>query len=182
MATSQELVSHIMRLGIVVRSAHLKRVLTAIEPQPSLNFWCLIYGNLLDVAVLEWCKVFGSDAEPTHWKRVVSDHVAFRRDLLTELAMDEQAWEEYWQEMKTYRDSLVAHHVDPNSLTRWPHLDAALRSCYFYYSYLIRELRNLGDNQYPDNLEEYCERFAAQAKEIAQAALASTARFKERVF
>jgi hypothetical protein len=32
---------------------------------PSLNFWRLIYGNLLDVAVLEWCKVFGSDAEPT---------------------------------------------------------------------------------------------------------------------
>ena len=61
------------RAGLVylVRSAAIKRALTAVDAKPRLNFWRLIYGNQLDVAVLEWCKIFGSDGEATHWKGVV---------------------------------------------------------------------------------------------------------------
>jgi hypothetical protein len=31
----------------------MKRALTAVDPNPHLNFWRLIQGNQLDIAVLE---------------------------------------------------------------------------------------------------------------------------------
>jgi hypothetical protein len=182
MATKSEILTHIKRVGSVVRSAQLRRALSSVDPNPTLYFWRLIYGNLLDVAVLEWCKVFGTDTEPTHWKRVVADHDAFRNALLTALKIDQASWAAYWEKMKSYRDTLVAHHFDDSPVTHYPTLDVALESCYFYYSYLIRELRRLGDTYFPDDLHGYSARYAAQAKEIAKIALASTAKIKERVY
>ena len=66
-----------------------KRVLSALDPDPPLNFWRILHGNLLDTAVLDWCKLFGSDDEEhqkTHWKNVVADRDAFRAELLGTLA------------------------------------------------------------------------------------------------
>ncbi len=181
MATQSELIAHVTRLGNVVRSAHLKRALTSVDPNPTLNFWRLIYGNLLDVAVLEWCKLFGADSELTHWKRVVRDHDGFRRGLLAALGIDQKKWANYWEEMKVYRDALVAHHAGSPNVSRYPDLGLALESCYFYYAYVIAELRALGEARFPDDLKEYGARFAAQARVIGERALASTAGFQERV-
>lgn len=181
MATPEEIVTHIERLGLVVRSAHLKRALTRLEKSPTLNFWRLIYGNLLDVAVLEWCKVFGSNTEPTHWKRIVADEEHFRIELLKFLRIEETRWTEYWHHMKDYRDSRIAHHWDLETLDSYPDLTLALESSYFYYDYLIKELRRQGETNFPDDLREYCERYTAQALEIGRAALAATASFSERV-
>jgi hypothetical protein len=180
MATKIELINHAKRLGNVVRSAQLKRALTLVDPNPALNFWRIIYGNLLDVAVLEWCKLFGADSEPTHWKKVVADHDAFRRDLLKSMAIDEATWTDYWNEMKAYRDAQVAHDfVDPD-VTRYPSLGLALKSSYFYYTYVIGELQKLGEYRVPNDLEEYGTRFAAQAREIAVNAIASTAAIEKK--
>jgi hypothetical protein len=182
MVTKTELINHANRLANVVRSAQLKRALTLVDPTPRLGFWSIIYGNLLDVAVLEWCKLFGADSEPTHWKRVVADHDAFRQDLLKSMGIDEGRWVDYWNEMKAYRDAQVAHDfVDPD-VTRYPSLDFALKSSYFYYIHVISELRKLGEQRFPDNLEEYGTRFAAQARQIAANAIASTRTFEEKVF
>lgn len=182
MATKDKLLAHITRLGNVVRSAQLKRALSSVDPNPALNFWRLIYGDLLDVAVLEWCKIFGTDTEPTHWKNVVPDPSSFRNALLAALKVDQAAWATYWDEMKTYRDTLIAHHVDASPVTHYPALDFALESSYFYYSYLIKELRKLGDTRFPDDLRDYSARFADQAKSIAEVALAATAKIREQVF
>ena len=39
-------------------------------PEPRLNFWRVTYGNFTDMAVIDWCKPFGSDSEPeTLFKR-----------------------------------------------------------------------------------------------------------------
>jgi len=168
---------------MIVRCIHQKRALTDIEKKPQLNFWLLIYGMLLDVAVLEWCKLFGTDSEPTHWKRVVADPDRFRSDLLMALAIDELRWMEYWQDMKNYRDRHVAHHNwDLSIIDHYPELTLALKSSYFYYSYVIAELRTRGETRFPADLDEYCARFAHQAGEIGRAALEATARFRERVY
>lgn len=162
----------------------MKRALTAVDPDPPLNFWRLFHGNQLDIAVLEWCKIFGSDTEPTHWKKVVltADQDAFRASLLTELGINQHAWAAYWDDMKAYRDSLVAHHFELPRLDKYPDLGLALKSVYFYYRKLIGELRDLGETKYPDDLAEYSMRFEAQAIEIARRAVAATKEMKEQVF
>ena len=84
--------------------------------------------------------------------------------------------------MKTYRDNQIAHHIEMKMDSKFPVLDIALWSSFFYYSYLIKELRSLGETKYPDDLQTYCKAFKSQTHEIAATAISSTAAIKERVF
>lgn len=186
MASQDQLIEVVNILGSLVRSAHLKRVLSALDPDPPLNFWRVMHGNLLDIAVLEWCKLFGSDDEEhqkTHWKNVVADKDAFRAELLRTLGIDTKAWESYWKEMKTYRDQYVAHcDFSKADVTHFPRLDIALASSCAYYGYVIAELRKQYVSRYPDDLRVYGEAFAAQATAIGEKALEATKDLKERVY
>jgi len=148
MTRKDDLIAHVFRLVGVARSAHLKQTLTEINPEPGLNFWRFIYGNLLDVAVLEWCKIFGTHAEPTHWKKLITDHDSFRNGLLAALKINEPTWVAYWEEMKNYRDNRIAHHIEYADLKNYPKLDLALESSYYYYAHLIKELREVGEMKY----------------------------------
>ena len=184
MTRRKELTAHLFRLVHLARSTEMKRALTEVDPKPHLNFWRLIHGNQLDIAVLEWCKVFGSDGEATHWKKIVppAKHDEFRNGLLGVVGGTAEEWATYWNEMKAYRDNLVAHHIELKRVANYPVLDLTLKSSCFYYSYLIKELRSLGETRYPDDLQTYCEAFESQARAIAAAAVESTASIKERVY
>lgn len=185
MATQSQFIDLINTLANLVRSTHLKRALAAIDPDPPLNFWRVLHGHLLDMAVLAWCKLFGSDHkahQSVHWKNVVADPQDFREALFKRLGINQREWTSYWKLMKRYRDMHVAHRDFRNSdVKNYPKLDYALESAYFYYEYILPEMRKHGLTNYPDDLAEYCARFADQAKEIAQKALSATADIKERV-
>ena len=169
-------------LAQIVRCICLKKELSKLNPAPELNFWRVIQGGLLDLSVMEWTKVFGSNVEPTHWKGVVEDQNKFRAELLDYLDITEQQWSEYWSEMKTYRDEAVAHYFDNENISHYPRLDIALKSCHFYYGHLIIKLREKGENKYPDSLEEYCERFTEQTRSIAELAIEATNDIEESVW
>lgn len=184
MSRKDDLITHLFRLVHLARNAHLKRVLTDIDPNPDLNFWRLILGSHLDISVLEWCKVFSSNAEATHWKNVVpeAEQDSFRTNLLSSIDMLQSEWENYWKKMKQYRDRQVAHYEELPPDAKYPILDCALGSSYFYYKYLITELRMLGETQFPDDLEEYCASFSRQARKIAIKAIAATSDVSEQVW
>lgn len=184
MSRYKELKTHLFRLVHIARSGIMKRTLTAIDPKPSLNFWCLIYGNQLDITILEWCKIFGSNGEATHWKKIVppTDHNQFRAELIKMLGITEQEWEAYWNELKNYRDNQVAHHIEIYKVSNYPSLSLALKSSFFYYKYLIKEWRLLGETTYPNDLESYCIAFEEQVREVASQAVKSTMAIKEKVY
>lgn len=182
MANKEQLIAHFDRLGVIIRCTLMKRALHSVNPKPELFFWKLLYGVLLDVAVLEWCKVFGADSEPTHWKSIVPDHDAFRQDLLEHLEVSEEVWREYWQGMKAYRDSQVAHNFTNPEVTHYPSLDLALRSSYFYFDLVIAQLRELGEQRFTDDVRGYGDRFLSQARGTAERALAATSEIRERVY
>ncbi len=184
MTRQDDLKVHLFQLVNIARNVHLKRALTTADPDPTLNFWRLLYGNQLDISVLEWCKIFGMNSEPCHWKNVVpnKEHGAFRAAMLSALSISASDWDDYWNEMTTYRTRLVAHHFEVPRLVNYPKLDLILKSTYFYYSYLIRELRDLGETDYPDSLADYGEKFEVQAIHIAQTAVSATAAIAEQVF
>lgn len=184
MSYRKNLITHLFRLVHLARSAHLKRVLTEIDPDPDLNFWRLILGINLDIAVLEWCKVFGSNAENTHWKKIVpeDEHDNFRDLLLQNIGMSKEEWLSYWDSMKKYRDRQVAHYGELPADATYPVLDHAIDSSYFYYKYLITKFRALGETKYPDDLEVYCTHFSKQIRKIAIQAIASTSDISEEVF
>jgi hypothetical protein len=185
-ATAQ-LTDAIETLVNLVRSVYLKRALTNVERKPELNFWRVIYGNLLDVAVIEWCKLFGSDNEQrqhVHWKSVFRDQAGFRAGLLQHVGVTGKEWDAYWRRMKTYRDTFAVHlDRDRRALTsNYPELGLALASSGYYYQTAVAELRCRQGvrRQYPDDLETYGKDFYAQAIEIAKRALAATRSIRER--
>lgn len=181
-ATKEQLNDHIFRLVSVIRNAASNRSLEDYKSQFKQSYWIIIFNNFLDMAVLEWCKVFGTHSEPTHWKKIVEDHESFRKGLLGRLAMDEGGWKAYWEELKNYRDSQVAHHFRNPDVTHYPTLDAALEACYYYYEWLIANWRGLGNNGYPDDLRDYYSRYLDQAKSFSHNAFITTKHIEEKVY
>ncbi|WP_322026690.1 hypothetical protein [Burkholderia sp. BCC1977] len=185
MATQERLTGALQVVVNLTRCVALKRALAAVEPDPALNFWRVLHGNLLDIVVLEWCKLFGSDDEEhqqVHWKNVIADEEEFRTGLFAHLGIDQDLWRTYWQQMKAYRDQHVAH-LDFNrrDVTHYPDLGSSMSSAVYYYGRLIQELRALGETRFPDDLSGYYDAFQAQSIEIAQTATASTRDFTESV-
>jgi hypothetical protein len=166
-------------------AVHLKRALTATDPDPGLNFWRVIYGNLTDIAVIDWCKLFGShdeDHQQVHWKNVFLNQDAFRSGMLQFISLSQSGFEAYWKEMKAYRDRHAAHlDFDKPRPDRWPLLGHALPSSYYYYAQLLPALRARGMTRYPDDLQSYGEAFLVQARDIAGVAMLATKGIHERL-
>jgi len=171
------------------RNIRLKRVLHAVEDDSRLNFWCLIKGNCMDVAVIEWCKLFGSHTEQIlHWKNIIPNeyHDEFRRGLYSKLNINKEEYDEYWRILKEYRDKYTAHYDDEfnkSSKSQHPDLDQALLATYYYYDQLWKLLKGHDESgRYPADIEEYFDRFITQTKEVAEKAIGSTREIEENVW
>jgi hypothetical protein len=188
MPTQEQLIDAADVIATLARNIALKRALTEADDDPALNFWRMALGNSMDIAVLEWCKLFGNDDaahQPTHWKNVIDaqDHATFRTDMLAHVGVSKTAWTDYWDLMKGYRDSHVAH-LDAQRHRRvanYPELGTALSSATFYYQRVIAMLRGMGFDRYPNDLTVYYDAFQAQTLGIAKAAIAATNGFDEAV-
>jgi hypothetical protein len=100
------------------------------------EFWKRANGNFLDIAVLEWCKLFAEPKGAHGWRKILSDPTAFEVALLAKLGISHSDLDDYCVEMRTYRDKFVAH-LDDNGNANYPTLDLAIGSTKFLYSYLL---------------------------------------------
>lgn len=135
------------RLMVFAQSIHVRRMIEGIALDPKQTFWIMTVNLLADTATVEWCKVFGSWDEDTHWTRVApkEQHEDIRADLLKILGLSQGAWEEYRDSIVSYRDQMVAHHDLDATVTNYPHYDVAIVAANFMFD----RLRNLAD---PDSL------------------------------
>lgn len=100
------------------------------------NYWINVGNNFLDIAVLEWCKLFADRRAKHGWRRVVSDPDEFwarvlRRPQLT-MAMFES---EVIEPMRIYRDRFVAH-LDEDPRMNIPNLTPVVYSTATLYNWL----------------------------------------------
>ena len=105
------------------------------------EFWTVTIDAHLLQATTIWCMVFGSDSNPTHWKRLSSTKSQlqkFRDGLLTELGLSGDQWHQYWNDMRYFRDNYAAHRK-LDFATPVPNFDTALKVV-FYYDRWVREL------------------------------------------
>ncbi|HOW28479.1 MAG TPA: hypothetical protein PK876_08260 [Elusimicrobiota bacterium] len=102
--------------------------------QVSSYFWGRISDSFLKVAASEWCKVFGAESNNTHWKKLPVDESekdSFRNKVLTITNLKQEDWQKYWEEMRNFRDKLVAH-LEPEKMPRTPDFKTALVAAYTY--------------------------------------------------
>lgn len=135
-------------------------------------------GGALDLAVIDWCKIFGSREEDTHWTKLVpnTDHVVFREGLLRAIEMNEDQWSEYHGQVKGYRDEFAAHQDLAPSTKHFPKLDTALTAAYYYYEdYLYREWVAIDGNlPYPPDIRQYADRYKAELARATRLAAEAT--------
>lgn len=111
-------------------------------------FQIVIANNFLDMAVLEWCKLFG-DAEDTwrqnmqkhSWRLIVTDASAFEVGLLSQLSCSSVEFEALRDYVRTYRDKFIAH-LDELRTGRPPMLVNLKASAAYYLDYLLQHEHN----------------------------------------
>ncbi|MFL9860076.1 hypothetical protein PQR72_30815 [Paraburkholderia madseniana] len=126
------------------------------------QFGATVNSNMLDIAVLEWCKLFADHKARHHWKRFIrseDDQKRFLGELLGTTGLSLNEWKRYLDEMRVYRDKFVAH-LDEQNVMRIPSLGTALESVFFLYAdvrlsspaeiFATSHLANL-----PDDLSDY---------------------------
>jgi hypothetical protein len=102
----------------------------------SKQFLVTAHNNFLDVAILEWCKLFTDRAGVHHWRKSVTDQGAFSAALLAHVRCSEEEYRDYALSIKTYRDTFVAHLDEANDIDI-PTMSIARLSTQFLYSWLL---------------------------------------------
>lgn len=125
-----------------------------------------ICNALLGDAAINWCKVFGSNAEETHWKNIVDDHQAFRKILFSEMNTTSAEFHSYWNDMTIFRSNVIAHFNFENfSQGSVPEFDTAIKSASIAHKYLMEELPDNINYVGPTDLISYGELAARLAME-----------------
>ncbi|GID03221.1 hypothetical protein [Pseudomonas sp. 008] len=132
------------------------------------SFWFEISRNALDLAVLEWCHLFGQRKDALHWSKVLSGTENFKAHMLSAIEISEEKWEEYWSQIKVYRDKDLAH-IEARNISMIPSMEIAINSTAFYYSkiqYALAELGRAPQRQmsFFDILDVYTKQFEQQAE------------------
>jgi hypothetical protein len=120
------------------QAVHVRRMIESIAVEPKQTFWIMTMNLLIESAAIEWCKVFGSWDEHTHWTQVASenDHEKIRRELLLALGLTLSEWEAYRDTIVNYRNQMVAHHDLDAFVAAYPQFDPALNAAEFMFDQL----------------------------------------------
>ena len=92
--------------------------------------------NFLDIAVLEWCKLFADAKGKHHWAKVVDDGSAFERTLLVDRSLTSDEFETFIKDVRKYRDRFLAH-LDDDETMIIPNLDIIIASVRLLYHTLM---------------------------------------------
>lgn len=98
------------------------------------NFWIMTIDAHLLRAAINWCMVFGSRSNSTHWTRLsvaaAELSQSFYNGLFQETGMDEERWQKYWKSMTVFRNKYAAHRELEPYTDPVPNFDTALAVAY----------------------------------------------------
>ena len=112
-----------------------KNAMNESELVVNRSFWKRANGNFLDIAVLEWCKVFSERNGEHHWSRIFKLRQDWMREFLQHMGMSQKEFHAELQRVLKYRNKYVAH-LEPIPM-KYPSVDFLLQSI----SYLYEKIR-----------------------------------------
>ena len=139
------------------------------------DFWRKVNGNFLDIATLDWCKLFVDREGKHHWSIIFSDKKVFRENLFLSIDLCEEYFKNEVIEIKKYRDKFLAH-LDEPAIIYYPKSEIMLKSSMYLYQQLAADpktrLALIGTNSDPQ--EFYDEYYQVALKEIKNAEMLLT--------
>jgi hypothetical protein len=183
MHSRDPLIAPLHRLMAFAQAAHVRRMIETIAHEPKQTFWIMTINMLLQSAAIEWCKVFGSWEEQTHWKQSVpkEDHEAVKTAMLLALHLQPSEWETYRDTIVDYRNQMVAHHDLNASIAKYPQFDLALGAAEFMFD----QLRARADQDWlggiPTSLSRWATRLTSNMEPVVKASFDASAKLGSKV-
>ena len=138
---------------------------------PREDLWFYFMAAAYRDAVIQWCKVFGSRGDWSHWRSAAgAEDTAIYPRFLASAGMTEQEWQREQEVIKNYRDKALAHHDADlvETINKFPKLDRAERAAVVMYRELI-QLAPGRSAQMPDDLEAWSRRYASNQRPLIEA-------------
>lgn len=157
----------VRRAGIVCchcvrNSAYYRAGWSQSENWNGEDFWRNTNSNFLDIAVMEWCKLFADTTGKHHWRKVVGDPANFMNGLLASINMSQIDFDSYIEKCKFYRDKFLAH-LDEELVMHLPNLTVAIDSTTYLHNLLVKE-NSVVLSDAPHDLAEFYRQRLAYAK------------------
>ena len=121
---------------------------------PDNDLWRTLNSNFLDIAVIEWCKLFAEIKAFHNWRRVVVDPNAFLPQLYSNFSASKDEWDVYVCQMREYRDKFLAH-LDRKNIMHIPLMNLAQFAIYYIYDTMRAEQIKSVFRDLPQNLRRY---------------------------
>ncbi|WP_020163349.1 MULTISPECIES: hypothetical protein [Methyloversatilis] len=183
MHSSNTALASLHRLMAFAQSVRVRRMIEGIALEPKQTFWIMTLNLLLDAAAIDWCKVFGSWDEDTHWTRTIPKerHEEVRAELLKRIGLSADEWEAYRGSIVRFRDQMVAHHDLNATVAQYPHYDLALGAADFMFAeiYDLADPDSLGG--IPSSLDRWSGTVAGNMSAIVRAAFGASAQLGSNV-
>lgn len=119
---------------------------------PSNQFAVTARNNFLEMAFLDWCKLFSEKRGKHHWSKILPDEPSFMSALLSDLAITEAQFKDFTQSVAHYRDKVIAH-ADIYDVIDIPKLDTIISSTIYLYEKLREHCGCEPTPAAPDNLK-----------------------------
>lgn len=97
----------------------------------------LANSNFVEMAILQWCKVFGDKKAKHYAWKVASKPEKLTKELLDHLKLKKFEFDDYVKIMRNLRDKFIAH-LDDDTAAPLPKLDVAIDSAKFLIRYLFQ--------------------------------------------
>lgn len=151
------------------KDAHLQRITVAIELTESCisniacykagwtsnklerrlinasSFWTRINGNFLDVATLDWCKLFLDKNIDKHspgeycWKNIFNNHSEWLDVMYCETGINEQDFKKYGMDILNYRNKFLAHRDKNEMALYYPRTEILLKTASYLNLKLMKD-------------------------------------------
>jgi hypothetical protein len=102
------------------------------KPLANHQFWINANGNFLDIAVLEWCKLFSDIRGKYHYSKLLTNPSTFITGAHKTLELTAHEFDAHVKSMRTYRDKFIAH-LDELNTMNIPNLRLAKKSTKLLY-------------------------------------------------
>lgn len=131
------------------------------------EFWVRMNGNFLDVAVLEWCKLFADYKGKHHWSLTFTNKNEWRTKLFESMDVSHSEFKKELELVSQYRNKVVAHLDDPIAMN-YPYTNFMLKSAsYLHDSLTTHSLAKRFFVSYYDSAKTlYARRFEAACDEV----------------
>ena len=107
-----------------------------VKIRVSRQFWIRANGNFMDMAILDWCKLFADKKGQHHWTKSIADHDGFSAGLRARLGYTEAKFDEYVESVKHLRDKFIAH-LDNENVMLLPLMRPARISAAYLHDELL---------------------------------------------